>query len=139
MSSPDDLFRNFPGGNPFLGAPFGDPEPPAEERPPVSLSADVPCAETPAIAAAERDFRLYAPYPEGWDVRIKRDWERDYCFRKRPGEDYFHLLQNGEIYMQRGTERYCLNCSVKMGILSEDRLHWQHRPSPPPPPSIEGL
>ena len=56
-----------------------------------------------------------------------------------PGEDYFHLLQNGEIYVQRGTEKYCLNCALKMHVLSEDRLHWQHRANRPSPPAIEPL
>ena len=73
------------------------------------------------------DARLYAHAPEGWEAHIKQGWDKDYCFAKAPGEDWFHLLMSGEIYLQHGTEKYCLNCALRRGILTTDRLYWQHQ------------
>lgn len=73
------------------------------------------------------DTRLYVPDNEDWNVHIKRDSERTYCYAKFPGEDWFHLLLTGEIYVSRQHERYCLRCALRMGFLTDDRLFWQHR------------
>lgn len=73
------------------------------------------------------DTRLYVPDNEDWNVHIKRDSERTYCYAKLPGEDWFHLLLTGEIYVSRQHEKYCLRCALRMGFLTEDRLFWQHR------------
>lgn len=74
---------------------------------------------------APPDARLYVPEHEGCDARIKRDWEQDYCFAKAPGQDYFHLLLAGEIYLERGDEKYCLNCALRLGFITRERLYWQ--------------
>ena len=73
------------------------------------------------------DTRLYLPDNEDWNVEIKRDSERVYCYSKHPGEDWFHLVLSGEIYLTRQHERYCLRCALRMGFLTTDRLFWQHR------------
>ena len=73
------------------------------------------------------DTRLYVPDHEDWDVHIKRDSERIYCYSKSPGQDWFHLVLSGEIYVTRQHERYCLRCALRMGFLTQDRLFWQHR------------
>lgn len=75
-----------------------------------------------------RDPRLYAPYPEGTEAHIKHGWEKEYCFLQNPGEDHFHLLINGEIFIQRANEKYCLRCALRHGLLTTDRLNWQHGP-----------
>ncbi len=82
------------------------------------------------------DTRLYVPDNEDWDVLIKRDSERIYCYSKNPGEDYFHLILSGEIYVTRQHERYCLRCALRMNFLTQDRLFWQHRVPKRPPKSI---
>ena len=79
------------------------------------------------------DTRLYVPNHEDWDVQIKRDSERVYCYSKHPGEDWFHLILNGEIHVTRQHERYCLQCALRMGFLTTDRLFWQHRVPRKPP------
>ncbi|HEY4258738.1 MAG TPA: hypothetical protein VGM98_01205 [Schlesneria sp.] len=73
------------------------------------------------------DARLYVPEQEEWHVHIKRDSEKIYCYAKLPGEDWFHMLLNGEIYVSRQHEKYCLRCALRHGYLTEDRLFWQHR------------
>ena len=71
------------------------------------------------------DLRLYAADPEGWEARIKRTGDKEYCFFQNPGESYFHLLLAGEIHLQRGSEKICLTCARRHGLITADRLHWQ--------------
>ena len=59
----------------------------------------------------------------------KRDWNKEYCFSQNPGEDHYHLLLSGEIYLQRRTEKYCLNCALRHAFISRDRTFWQKGPS----------
>jgi hypothetical protein len=35
-----------------------------------------------------------------------------------PGQDYYHRLLDGEIYLFRGDERLCLACAERRGLLS---------------------
>ncbi len=74
------------------------------------------------------DRRLYVPLPDGWEARVKQTWEKEYCYLQNPGEDYFHTLVAGEIFIQRGHEKYCLNCAYRAGLVTSDRLYWQHLP-----------
>ena len=71
------------------------------------------------------DHRLYLPKHSGWEAVIKQTWEQEYCYSQNPGEDWFHLLANGELYIQRGTEKFCLSCALRLKILSRNRLFWQ--------------
>ena len=80
-----------------------------------------------SAGTVEGDARLYVPSPEGWEARIKQGWEKDYCYARNPGEDWFHMLLNGEVFLQRGSEKYCLNCAVRRGIVTSNRLYWQHQ------------
>jgi hypothetical protein len=82
-------------------------------------------AESPRRAPP--DQRLYIPEPDGWQAQIKRSWDNEYCYAKSPGEDYFHLLLGGELYIQHGDEKYCLNCALRRGLITTNRLFWQKR------------
>lgn len=73
------------------------------------------------------DMRLYVPDPEDWQARVKYDSLKAYCYQKNPGEDYFHLILAGEIYLQNGDEKLCLRCALRRGVITTDRLFWQHR------------
>lgn len=77
------------------------------------------------VAFENTDRRLYVPVPEGWEVRIKTGIQ-DYCQHRIPGEDGFHLILIGELYLQFGKEKVCLNCAHRHGVLTDDRLFWQH-------------
>lgn len=39
--------------------------------------------------------RLYVPESAGWKAAIKQDWNKEYCYIQRPGEDFYHLLVTG--------------------------------------------
>ena len=74
---------------------------------------------------AADDCRMYHPDAEGWFAHIQRETERQYCYAKAPGQDYFHLIIPGEIFIQKGDEKLCLMCAVRMGVLTANRLFWQ--------------
>ncbi len=76
-------------------------------------------------SAGQQDNRLYVINVEDWTASVKLNWDKEYCFQKKPGEDYFHLLLCGEIFVQTGDEKYCLNCAFRRGIVTTDRLNWQ--------------
>lgn len=86
-------------------------------------------SDTPPPKSTDQEHRLYFPEHEGWTAQIKRSWENEYCFTANPGEDYFHLLVNGEIYVQKGAEKYCLNCALRQKVITSDRLYWQRSAS----------
>lgn len=73
------------------------------------------------------DVRLYVTDGKEWEVRVKHDAEKIYCYQKNPGEDFFHILTTGEIYLLRDDEKLCFRCALRDGIITRDRMHWQHR------------
>lgn len=80
-----------------------------------------------SLQSGEADARLYVPDAEGWQARLKQGWQKEYCYAQYPGDDHFHMLLNGEIYLQRVNEheKYCLTCALRLGIVTPDRLYWQ--------------
>ena len=80
--------------------------------------------QVPAGPTDVPDIRVYVAHPEGWSAHVKRSWDKEYCFQKRPGEDYFHLLMHGEVYLEHDEERYCLQCALRRGILTHNRVNW---------------
>jgi hypothetical protein len=93
-------------------------------------------SERPDLDPSSADHRLYVPLPEGWRAQIKQGWDKLYCFRKNPGEDYYHLILNGEIYVESADESLCLTCALRSGLVTRDRLYWQHGARPAPPPGL---
>ncbi len=91
-------------------------------------------AETPAASSItapssneEQDHRLYVFKPEDTHVHAKQTWDREYCFAKNPGEEFFHLLHCGELFVVHSEERFCLNCAIRRGLVTRDRNFWQTR------------
>lgn len=81
--------------------------------------------EPPVSAAREViDRRLYFPDSDGWTLGVKSG-PREYCSHRNPGEEWFHLLLDGELFLQFGEEKVCLNCAFRNGLLTDDRLFWQ--------------
>ena len=61
--------------------------------------------------------RMFIPEP-GWSVLVKRGSERTFCHMMAPGQDYYHRLLDGEVYLQQDNERLCLRCAARRGILA---------------------
>jgi len=82
-------------------------------------------ADMPASFEEPTDSRFYLPRPEGWEVHIQTGGEREYCHFKNPGDEHFHLIVAGEVYLRRGDDLYCLNCARRYNVITSDRLYWQ--------------
>lgn len=80
------------------------------------------------------DVRVYVTDAELWQAHIKPDSEKMHCYQKNPGEDFFHTIAKGEIYLVGGDEKLCLRCALRRGVVTQDRLHWQHRVPQRKPP-----
>lgn len=93
-----------------------------------NASDDLP-APSPAFAEPEQpehdDQRLYVPEHLRWTVRVLAGDEREYCHQHAPGQDYFHLIVPGEIYVEGDDEKLCLNCALRRNVITTDRLFWQ--------------
>ncbi len=77
----------------------------------------------------EADARLYVPIndTDNVSVCVKTSSSKEYCFSKFPKQDHYHLLMHGEVYVTNGHDMYCLECAIKQGLLTTDRLNWQHQ------------
>jgi hypothetical protein len=53
----------------------------------------------------------------GWNVRIKTGSHREFCHTIAPGQDAYHRLLNGEVYLIRDDEKLCLNCAARRGLI----------------------
>jgi len=69
------------------------------------------------IAPGNSATRLYVFEP-GWRVSIKRDSSREFCHAMAPGQDYYHRLLDGELYLHHGDERLCLACATRRGVIA---------------------
>lgn len=61
--------------------------------------------------------RVYVFEP-GWGVGLKIGCERVFCYAMAPGQDYYHRLLDGEIYVVHDAERLCLACAERRGLIS---------------------
>jgi hypothetical protein len=78
-------------------------------------SRSVPPPEEPT--ASEQAQRLFLFEP-GWGVGLKVGSERVFCYMMAPGQDYYHRLLDGELYVYHRDERLCFACAQRRGLLS---------------------
>ena len=71
------------------------------------------------------DRRLYVPHPDVWSVRVKPSFDREFCHAKFPGEEHYHLLLGGEVFLDDGEQKFCLECALRLGYVSIDRTYWK--------------
>jgi len=61
--------------------------------------------------------RLFLHEP-GWRVTLKVGSDREFCYAMAPGQDYYHRLLDGEVYLFNNEERLCLACAERRKLLS---------------------
>src|SRR5277367_1479624 len=57
-------------------------------------------------------------YEAGWRVGVKTGSTRELCYMIAPGQDYYHRLLDGEVFLVRDDERLCLACASRRGLIS---------------------
>lgn len=73
--------------------------------------------------------RMFLREP-GWRIGVKASSERAFCHAIAPGDPHYHRLAEGEIFVSRGDEKFCLPCAERMGLLEhEPRLLAEAPPS----------
>ncbi|WP_435009711.1 hypothetical protein P12x_000959 [Tundrisphaera lichenicola] len=70
----------------------------------------------PEIPANPHRLFLHEP---GWRVAQKVGSEREFCYAMAPGQDYYHRLLDGEIYIFNNEERLCLACAERRQMLAD--------------------
>ncbi len=63
--------------------------------------------------------RIFLREP-GWQVGMKIGSDREFCATMFPGEDYYHRLSDGELFIHRSEERLCLPCAERRGLLAHE-------------------
>ena len=89
---------------------WGQGNPPAPPAPSATREID-----TMSIEAR----RLFLREP-GWQVGHKMDTQREFCYMTAPGEDFYHRLSEGELYVFNGEERLCIRCAEHRGLLGHE-------------------
>jgi hypothetical protein len=69
------------------------------------------------LSDAPAPRRLFIHEP-GWRIGHKRGSTREFCYMIAPGQDFYHRLQDGELYLYHGDERICFACAARRGLLS---------------------
>ena len=82
----------------------------------MSINNGVPMAVPPSEGPETRESlpRLFVFEP-GWRVSIKQGSHREFCYAMAPGQDFYHRLLDGELFVHHGDERLCLSCAVASG------------------------
>ena len=75
----------------------------------------------PSPASPERLFLHEA----GWQIALKLGSEREFCYLMAPGQDYYHRLYAGEIYLHRGDEKLCVACARRRHLLTNSARQLQ--------------
>ena len=53
----------------------------------------------------------------GWRVSLKIGSEKTFCYQIAPGDEAYHRLMDGEIYVFHGEEKLCLPCAERRGLI----------------------
>jgi hypothetical protein len=67
--------------------------------------------------AAAEPRRMFV-FERGWNIGIKTGSHRELCHMMAPGQDFYHRLGDGEVYVQQNTEKLCLSCAFRRGLIA---------------------
>ena len=67
------------------------------------------------------DVRIYVLDAEHFSPALQREATGRNCGRAAEGQDFFHRIATGEVYLTDGERDYCLNCAVAQGLASRTR------------------
>jgi len=64
--------------------------------------------------------RLFV-FEGGWRAGVKSGSHREFCHVIAPGQDFYHRLVDGEIFLVRDSEKVCLPCASRRGLVTTER------------------
>ena len=57
-------------------------------------------------------------FERGWNIAIKTGSHRELCHMMAPGQDFYHRIGDGEVFVSQGTEKLCLACAYRRGLIA---------------------
>lgn len=76
--------------------------------------------------------RMYLAEP-GWRIGVKAGSDKEFCYMMAPGQDFYHRLLDGEIFLHRHDEKLCLACASRRGLLVAEPRRLREAVYNPPP------
>jgi hypothetical protein len=86
----------------YFTGPFPDDRPPDDES-----------SDDTEIILTHRMFLSEA----GWRIGVKSGSDREFCYMMMPGQDFYHRLLDGELFLHRNEEKLCMACASRRGLL----------------------
>ena len=79
---------------------------------------------TPPLSDADQEElpsqRRMFLFEKGWRINLKTTSSREFCYQMAPGENHYHRLLDGEVFLQRDDERLCMACACRRGLISNE-------------------
>ena len=82
---------------------------------PLQASSATSDSTNPSVERGNSN-RLFI-FDSGWQTAVKATSVREFCTTMAPGQDFYHSLLANEIYVHQGTEKLCLSCAIRRGIV----------------------
>ncbi len=82
--------------------------PDSSHEPPFQAPDDEELAPPRRMFLFERD----------WKIGVKSGSHREFCYMMAPGQDFYHRLLDGEIFLSRDDEKLCLDCAARRGLIA---------------------
>jgi hypothetical protein len=81
------------------------------------MNQDPIATELPDLGTYSGRLFLHEP---GWHVGLKVGSERTFCYMIAPGQDFYHRIFDGEIFLYRSDERICMACATRRGVITHE-------------------
>jgi hypothetical protein len=56
-------------------------------------------------------------FEPGWKIGVKSGSDREFCHMVAPGQDFYHRLILGEVFLSHREEKLCLACAMRRGLI----------------------
>jgi hypothetical protein len=80
-----------------------------------SSDPDSPIAQIEEGIARPHRMFLFEP---GWKIGVKAGSHREFCYAAAPGQDFYHRLIDGEVFVFHRDEKLCLACAMRRGLIA---------------------
>jgi hypothetical protein len=84
---------------------------------PLQVPSETPTSDSPSLSSERGASGRLFLFDAGWRTVVKPDSLREFCTTMAPGQDFYHSLLANEIYVHQGTEKLCLACAIRRGIV----------------------
>jgi hypothetical protein len=64
-----------------------------------------------------RPHRIFLFEP-GWKIGVKTGSHREFCYAVAPGQDFYHRLIDGEVFLFHQDEKLCFACAMRRGLIT---------------------